>query len=1029
MTYDVDNLLKNITTLISASNSINSVLLGTTKILYKTFVRDIEIISLHIYNSEKNSYVKVFKKSVPSQTEIYATKYPVLMGANVINILIKNHLSYPKFIAFISIKFTKDYSSTYSGEFKYIEDMLYQTHRRCLMALKIYPQQVNFLREKPFFYEMLEEIQNFLIADVAYTVAWYDENKKLKIFAELAGKKYADNHTRKSPNVNLAINVNPIFVEEILLKSRDGIAITLSNLFAKDQYDWKNFLNYHNYTISSVLLKSFIMSDEVPRILFEGATYKYDPYKAAGFIMLARSSLPSFSKEDSVFLNNATDRIISFLKEGLKIRREFNSLGYVNKLFMHDSDVYSTAENIISILNTQSKDYHIGPDKAVSNSESYILISNDHGNTPEWLELILSDPNFLEVINNSYEDIFFITNAELCKDDIVFGRICAQLLEYSFKSIIVCRIGKDAGFLITINKKAYHFSFFDKFKYRLFSDLIAQAIKLQEKYDIGKSGDLYLEEMHYVKSIKEIFIFAIERVLTKTQSSYADIYTYDKSRETLILSHSSSENNTYKELKLGEGLVGVAAKQLKSIIENDVTMNKDYIKLRGDTTAEIAIPIMHNGQLFGILNVEKNAGHYTLDNVATLHNITNHMLVAYKNYKVSNMYSDILSDLREDINNIIEYELDTDIAFQKCATLIVKAVGAAETFAHSAVIRLEKIIDGVLVLKRLAFAGSSPELKHDEIMMVDGGVNVWVYQNKRHCYLYDINIIDRYEGLSYLPVRKKTKSELCLPVRNGMSVVGTFNIENDRFGGLSQDLPYYFSLGDILSSSYERLTMKKKLNLLRNVVSTTINAILHDMQKNDLQVLLSNLAKLYDEYDVKRLDIMKNTLESITSEINGITKARNIEKKDNIDLVTIFEDILKEIKEDKAIQGNIDFLIKNTLADNEHPTVEANSKLIKTALRNILTNSKMHGGNSLEIEYKRLENNKFLIILRDNGNGIPPEYINNLYKSPIRKSGREDFCRGALIAANYLEIFENSIIIDPNLPNIQYLIFSANWGE
>ena len=61
-------------------------------------------------------------------------------------------------------------------------------------------------------------------------------------------------------------------------------------------------------------------------------------------------------------------------------------------------------------------------------------------------------------------------------------------------------------------------------------------------------------------------------------------------------------------LKLGEGITGAAAKQGKPIIVKDVSKDpryKRFAELREqDYTTMLSHPIIHKGELFGVLNVQ-----------------------------------------------------------------------------------------------------------------------------------------------------------------------------------------------------------------------------------------------------------------------------------------------------------------------------------------------------------------------------------------------------------------------------------------
>src|SRR5690606_7321470 len=58
------------------------------------------------------------------------------------------------------------------------------------------------------------------------------------------------------------------------------------------------------------------------------------------------------------------------------------------------------------------------------------------------------------------------------------------------------------------------------------------------------------------------------------------------------------------ELELGEGIVGVAAKLKKTLIIPDTSLDQRYIRQDASKFSEIAVPILHEGKLIGVLDSE-----------------------------------------------------------------------------------------------------------------------------------------------------------------------------------------------------------------------------------------------------------------------------------------------------------------------------------------------------------------------------------------------------------------------------------------
>ena len=58
------------------------------------------------------------------------------------------------------------------------------------------------------------------------------------------------------------------------------------------------------------------------------------------------------------------------------------------------------------------------------------------------------------------------------------------------------------------------------------------------------------------------------------------------------------------EIPLGKGVCGIAAKNRKTMIINDVTQFPDYISCDACSKSEIVVPIIKNNALFGVLDID-----------------------------------------------------------------------------------------------------------------------------------------------------------------------------------------------------------------------------------------------------------------------------------------------------------------------------------------------------------------------------------------------------------------------------------------
>ena len=123
---------------------------------------------------------------------------------------------------------------------------------------------------------------------------------------------------------------------------------------------------------------------------------------------------------------------------------------------------------------------------------------------------------------------------------------------------------------------------------------------------------LYKISSELVKSIK------LDELLKKTVNLIKETFGHDNvaillldSKEHLrVKSKTKGFNKHIKRIKIsvknGEGLTGLSAKLRKVIISNNVQSDKRYINGNARTNSEIAIPLLYNGKLLGVLDIESN---------------------------------------------------------------------------------------------------------------------------------------------------------------------------------------------------------------------------------------------------------------------------------------------------------------------------------------------------------------------------------------------------------------------------------------
>jgi ligand-binding sensor domain-containing protein/putative methionine-R-sulfoxide reductase with GAF domain len=114
-------------------------------------------------------------------------------------------------------------------------------------------------------------------------------------------------------------------------------------------------------------------------------------------------------------------------------------------------------------------------------------------------------------------------------------------------------------------------------------------------------------------SVSEICWDVARSCISQLHFKNCSVYLWDGFRDKLVQRVSYGAHNLFEtdlsdpmELELGQGIVGMAAKIKKTLIISDTSRNPEYIVFDKSGISEIAVPIMHETKIIGVLESEHN---------------------------------------------------------------------------------------------------------------------------------------------------------------------------------------------------------------------------------------------------------------------------------------------------------------------------------------------------------------------------------------------------------------------------------------
>jgi sigma-B regulation protein RsbU (phosphoserine phosphatase) len=230
-------------------------------------------------------------------------------------------------------------------------------------------------------------------------------------------------------------------------------------------------------------------------------------------------------------------------------------------------------------------------------------------------------------------------------------------------------------------------------------------------------------------------------------------------------------------IKPGQGIVGAAAQTREPVFVPDVAKDPRYVSIFPGVVAELAIPLINQDRLVGVLNVEgPDADAFSPHARTALQVLASHLAVAIENatlYRETRWYAGLLATLYEAGKETASI-LDLDALLHRVAE-IVKRVIDYEMFA---ILLIDEAHQELVVREAVNF-GPSKERRR---LLVSEGLCGAAVRSKEPLLVGDVRQDPRY--VSMIP---EARSELVIPLIHKDRVLGVFDLESPDLNRFTEE--------------------------------------------------------------------------------------------------------------------------------------------------------------------------------------------------------------------------------------------------
>ena len=266
----------------------------------------------------------------------------------------------------------------------------------------------------------------------------------------------------------------------------------------------------------------------------------------------------------------------------------------------------------------------------------------------------------------------------------------------------------------------------------------------------------------------------LEECIIITQADSGSIMLLEDNQEYLnaIVAIGLDKNSAGMRLKIGEGITGWVAKHKKARIIDDAYTEQDYVRVRDDLASEIAVPMILNDKLIGVLSLDsKKKSAFTEEDAILLQIVANLSVAIFVKIqdnellKIREKFHKVLLEISSSITkstNLQEIFEDIMTLTQKVLRIYRSTLFLYDKKDH--------------LLKIRAIYGFHNEDSKNITYEPGEGITGSVFLNKKPVFIPSAKNEPGFLNRMKLVTEDLDLGYYCCPILSGMDVVGVFSI-------------------------------------------------------------------------------------------------------------------------------------------------------------------------------------------------------------------------------------------------------------